>query len=758
MPTTILFAADPTARLWMNGNVVLARVMRFVSPQITVEEVDLAEYLKEGTNIAVVLHHWWGVPTFQRSRGGAPGIAIQSDFLSTDGSWRWRNADEFLAHPHQTLGGNAQRIRFPVVMDARRHDPRLHDGCSDDGKWSEAVAVNSPAWSRPVLKETAALERERVFPVKVEAIGTVTPPPIAGAPHPETPMSWLAKHSRYEPNDKRARRTPGSVATLLPGSDGYVTLDFGKPLHGYLRFEVTDAPEGAVLDFTYGEIRYDLCAEKPVLLADGSFDPEMIVGTPFGDRVILGKGSQTIEIPEERTWRWLMVTWRHATAPIEIGSFSIMTSQHPAPGLGSFEASPPEIPKLVELCLDHAKVTMSDTYVDTPGREDAQWLEDIQYRAQISAQWFGDTALRQVTLRHTVEQQVPSGRFRIFPPEDYGEEGLQSLDWGIVWIGMLYDDWMWTGETSRVSRYFPNLVSFLEVAHSQTNDEGLLVDPTCMTDIRCALRANLNDGEIESIPNSWYYGFLNNATDLAHAIGETTQAEKWKSRASRVREGFSRFLSQAGEKKNLVAEVWSPTDGVKGFGQASSSSAAFHGILKPEMARLVLESAFLSKNGSPPLGVRRWNNPTYAYRALRTLSDHGMGETAGAHFLERYRSYLPDGPLPEYFLPGAGQPHDPTGSHGWAAVPLVWLHDTVLGVRISSPGGGKLTWNPVNVGWSEVYGKTMTPRGVCTVRADWKRQRFSLELPPGCIADITLPAKNRSGTQTWRDVRGEFQF
>ena len=758
MPTTILFAADPTARLWMNGNVVLARVMRFVSPQITVEEVDLAGYLKEGMNTAVVLHHWWGVPTFQRSRGGAPGIAIQSSFLRTDGSWRWRNADEFLAHPHQTLGGNAQRIRFPVVMDARRHDTGLYDGHSDNGKWSEAVAVNSPAWSRPVLKESVALERERVFPVKVEAIGTVTPPPIAGAPHPETPMSWLAKHSRYEPNDERARRTPSSVATLLPGSDGYVTLDFGKPLHGYLRFEVTDAPEGAVLDFTYGEIRYDLCAEKPVLLADGSFDPELIVGTPFGDRVILGKGSQTIEIPEERTWRWLMVTWRHATAPIEIGSFSIMTSQHPAPELGSFEASPPEIPKLIELCLDHAKVAMSDTYVDTPGREDAQWLEDIQYRAQISAQWFGDTALRQVTLRHTVEQQVPSGRFRIFPPEDYGEAGMQSLDWGIVWIGMLYDDWMWTGETSRVSRYFPNLVSFLEVAHSQTNDEGLLVDPTCMTDIRCALRANLNDGEIESIPNSWYYGFLNNATDLAHAIGETTQAEEWKSRASRVRQGFSRFLSQAGETKNLVAEVWSPTDGVKGFGQASCSSATFHGILKPEMARLVLESAFLSKNGSPPPGVRRWNNPTYAYRALRTLSDHGMGETAGAHFLERYRPYLPDGPLPEYFLPGAGQPHDPTGSHGWAAVPLVWLHDTVLGVRIASPGGGKLTWSPVNVGWSEVYGKTMTPRGVCTVRADWKRQRFSLELPPGCSADINLPEKNRFGAQTWRDVRGEFQF
>ena len=750
MPTTILFAADPTARLWINGNVVLPRVMRFVSPQITVEEVDLAEYLEEGMNTAVVLHHWWGVPTFQRSRGGAPGIAIQSDFLRTDGSWRWRNADEFLAHPHQTLGANTQRIRFPVVMDARHHDPGLHDGHSDDGKWSEAVAVNSPAWSRPVLKETAALEREKVFPVKVEAVGTATPPPIADAPHPEAPMSWLVKHAQYEKDEKRASVTRNSLVSLLPGPDGYVTLDFGKPLHGYLRLEITDAPEGAVLDFTYGEIRHDLCAEKPVLLEDGSFDPELIVGTPFGDRVTLREGAQTIEIPEERTWRWLMVTWRHATAPIGIGSISIMTSQHPAPGLGSFEASPQEIPKLVELCLDHAKVTMSDAYVDTPGREDAQWLEDIQYRAQLSAQWFGDTALRQVTLRHTVEQQVSSGRFRVFPPEDYGEQGLQTLDWGIVWIGMLYDDWMWTGDTGRVCRYFPNLVSFLELAHSQTNHEGLLADRTCMTDIRCALRANLNDGELESIPNSLYYGFLNNATALAHAIGENAQAEEWQARAARVRQGFRRFLSIAGPTKGLVGEVWSPIDGVKGFGQAASLSAVFYGALEPATGRRVLESAFHANDGSPPPGVGRWNNPTYAYRALRALSDHGMGKIAGAHFLERYSPYLPDGPLPEYFILGSGQPEDPTGSHGWAAVPLVWLHDTVLGIRLANPGGSQLIWSPVNVGWQKVSGTTMTPYGPCEVEIDWATHHFVLNAPEDCTVDARLPAEAKSTIRNHR--------
>jgi hypothetical protein len=130
--TKILFSADPTARLWVNGRVVLTRVMRFVSPQITTEEIDLAEYLHQGGNSIVVLHHWWGVRTFQRSRGGAAGIAIHGDFLKTDSTWLWRNADEFLNHSHQTIGGNAQRIRFPVIMDARLMDP-------DQAKWIKAV-------------------------------------------------------------------------------------------------------------------------------------------------------------------------------------------------------------------------------------------------------------------------------------------------------------------------------------------------------------------------------------------------------------------------------------------------------------------------------------------------------------------------------------------------------------------------------------------------------------------------------------------
>ena len=314
--TKLRFAADPTARLWINGAVVAARVMRFASPQITVEELDVAPFLRADRNVAVLLHHWWGVPTFQRSAGGEPGVAIASSFLRTDARWKWHAADEFLAHPHQIIGANTKRVRFPVVLDTRRELVDLHRPDFQEKGWRAAAAKSSAAWSIPTLKETPPLEYVEITAKKNFAAGFVKRPDPRKAPIPVVPMSWQAKNGKFTKNAKAFSAPSGwlknkeGVAELRGGRDGYVNLDFGKPLHGYVRVEIEDAPAGATLDFLYGELRTNPFNNEPVLLPSGWIEPEFIVGAPFGDRVILRGGPQTVEIPEERTWRWLLMIWR----------------------------------------------------------------------------------------------------------------------------------------------------------------------------------------------------------------------------------------------------------------------------------------------------------------------------------------------------------------------------------------------------------------------------------------------------------------
>jgi hypothetical protein len=125
---------------------------------------------------------------------------------------------------------------------------------------------------------------------------------------------------------------------------------------------------------------------------------------------------QHIELPDERTARWLTLhVYFVAAGTLRLDSLGFISSQDPADVRGSFRASDPRIALIVQLTLEHALVSMSDTYVDTPGREDGQWLENARLRAQLAAQWFGDIRLRQLFLawsRRANSPTEPSTRSR----------------------------------------------------------------------------------------------------------------------------------------------------------------------------------------------------------------------------------------------------------------------------------------------------------------------------------------------------------
>jgi hypothetical protein len=82
------------------------------------------------------------------------------------------------------------------------------------------------------------------------------------------------------------------------------------------------------------------------------------------------------------------------------------------------------------------------------------------------------------------------------------------------------------------------------------------------------------------------------------------------------------------------------------------------------------------------------------------------------------------GPLPEYWIsradrelvPGeanTAQPINATGSHGWGAVPLLWLHESLLGVTFSGRRSTAVFITPVSAGLPYVQGTTVTPGGLC---------------------------------------------
>ena len=769
-------AADSNARVWVNGAVVRRKMARYHEEHITAEVIDAAPYLKAGKNVIVVLHHNWGdIVTFQRTGNEHAGLYVNSRWLKSDTSWRCITAPQFIAHDKQVVGVNGHsRIRYPQIVDGRKtlagdaHDPGF-----DDRAWSRAVAVADGPW--PAVPEDVETPAQREYPVRpmaVLAAGEVA----RVEPLSDDPFSMAAgiRAAKYDPSRAATREAgrllEGRPATVvgLTGTSHYMTFDFGRPVHGYPFLELGDAPEGTLIDFGYCEIPFALYDGEIHVDLNGWIDPEGVVGKGYGDRYFTRKGTQNVEFPDERTARWMTIHIHSVSdGPIVIEDVGIVKSQYPIKMIGSFECGNERISQIVKLALIHAEVTMTDSYIDTPGREDGQWIEDARLRALLSASWFGDTKLRELMIRTHAQGQGKDGDLHPFAPSNFPAYPA-AYDWSVQWVAALYDDYMWTGRTKLIERYWRNLCRYWENALSHVDEDGLWRTKRVLADIRVGLHCE-DDSQSSGIVTPWMIERLRWSVEMAEAVGEKEQADAWRSASDKMADAFRKYhiVPAEGIVPAHVGERADPDDPslLRGYSQAGQTVAITSGLMTGKEAAANLNYAFAEPDGSPSPGVTRWNNPTYCYRALRGLSDTGFTDRAVAHLIERYAPYLPGhprnpvpvqlqgpygGPLPEYWVsredlrlePGqinTAQPEDETGSHGWGAVPLVWLHDSLLGVTIAEPGGAKIRIAPDAGGLPYVAGHTLTPKGVVWVYWDPQRWLLEVRIPDGVTAELVMP-------------------
>lgn len=768
---TVLFAADSNAHLWINGHLLRRKVTRYHEDKITAEVVDASGALRPGRNVIVVLHHNWGpIITFQRSANQHAGLWIGSAWVETGASWKARTAPEYLAHDEQIIGANKShdhRIRYPVIEDGRKALPGdIHSPSYDDAGWPAAVEVTDGPWpAAPAPVETPGQKEYPVEPAAVVAAGVLAP---AESPR-EDPLSVAAgiRTAGYTPREDVRRGWP--VVRGRAGESRYITFDFHQPVHGYPFLELADATEAVTIDFGYGELAYSQYSGRRFVSGNGWLNPEAVVGAGYADRYITRAGAQKLELPDERTARWLTLHFHFATdGQVRVARAGIVRSQYPVEEVGTFECGNPLVEQIVRLCRIHAQVTMSDGYVDTPGREDGQWIEDARVRGLIGSRWFGDERLRRVMLRIHAESTRGDGGFHAFPPSNYPAYPA-SYDWAVQWTAMLYDDYFWSGRTDLVERYWSVLAAFWQNTLSHVDEQGIWRSRRVLADIRVGVHPS-SDRHSSGIATPFLIERLRWSARMARATGHTAEALQWEQAADRMAQAFRRYhwIAAAGGVPAHAADCLDPEQpsAARGFSQAAQVNAVLAGLISAAEARAVLDFVFSTPDGSPPPGVARWNNPTFFRRSLTALSDHGFAGRAVSHMIERYAPYLPGnprnrvdtrlqgpygGPLPEYWISredlklnegeiNTAQPDDETGSHGWGASPLLWLHESLLGVRIMEPGGGRLRIAPETGGLPFVSGTTRTPRGL--VRVGWypAQGRLAVRIPAGVTALLVVPS------------------
>jgi hypothetical protein len=771
----LYFAADSNAQIWLNGHCLRRKVTRYREESITAETIHAGPYLKLGNNVILVLHHNWGpITCFMRTGNLHAGLWLGSAWMGSDASWKWSLADAYLAHERQILckHGTTPRIRFPVVCDARRFCPGVFGDDFDDSGWQHAYIVKEGPWPEiPLELETPGQREYPVEPLRVLNAGYAQ----SSVCESVEDIADCIKNATLHPDAVQAKNWQaflgGSVETVEVSCEAgeciYVTFDFERPLHGYPCLQFADASAGVVIDFAYAEVARTLYAGESQVREDGWIDPTGIVGLYYADRYITRQGSQCMELPDERTARWLSLRFHFKQkASVTVNQVAIIKSQYPIERFGSFDSGNELVNRIVNLCVTHAEVTMSDAYVDTPGREDGQWIEDTRLRAILAASWFNATRLRRLCIRTFSEGEDGNGNFHPFYPSNYPYPA-GAIDWSVQWLGMLYDEYMWSADADWLRPYLSQMQRFWQWVKRHTNEEGLLVTNQLFADIR--MLPAPAPGTSSGVVTAFLLERLQQSIALVESLSESVIVDDWCALYTHLKSGFMRFhrIEATDSQPTHIGTIYDPESDAyeRGFGQAAQINAVCANLLDEAEVGALLDYVFTAPDGSPPEGVVRWNNPTFAYSALRALSNAGRAERAVRHLLERYSPYLPGhprnpvapilqgssgGPLPEYWVSredisateGAINPHQPgdeTGSHGWGAVILQWLHDSLLGVRVMEPGGTRIAIAPEAGGLPYVNGHTMTPKGGVYVYWDPQQWLLKINLPANVVGELKLP-------------------
>jgi len=432
-------AAESAAQVFLNGHEVGRTSANSYPGQHYYEEFDCLSALRSGQNELAILARYIGIPS-SASIPKDPGLLCEITLagqqeeksVGSDASWKCQVMDAWLGRQRRSEWLNLDQVE---ILDLRR----LPEGFPFPKDLSQFEEPEAARW--PGVR-FAGLE-PRSFPKTVSAgdahltlirAGSVIDR-SADHPIPALAMSEETIEAQDFTWDGASGfsippQAPGHAFSILVGFDNYWS---GRPEL------VLSGPEGAIVDIAWHE-----------KLADGRFDVrDTRVYT--ADRFICAQGENRI-VPEEwKTGRFLQLTFRQVSAPIQVKSLQFHREEYPLHQRLAFQSSDDRLNRIFEISLHAVRRCMHDNIMDCPWRERRQWIGDVQRISLINHFAFGDTTLVRAVLRQHAHLQDSTGRMWVCVPI-WEEFPTQSMEW----LRAVLEYTEYTGDQTLLQEIFDN--------------------------------------------------------------------------------------------------------------------------------------------------------------------------------------------------------------------------------------------------------------------------------------------------------------
>lgn len=484
-------AAESKYYLWMNEELAVfdGASKRGATPYDGFyEQIDLADYLKQGENTLVILVSYNGRGGNSSVDPGKAGLLFEMQAgdvtVVSDSSFK---ADRLRAYRNQGLLGadwpnysqSSMLAEWNVYYDARESVGDYTASDFDDSAWEGATVV-------------------------AEA---------GGQPFNDTYLSVIPLMKFDEEYTFLESEYIGQKLT----QDTIITIDLPENMQFSPYFELTAESSG--LRFTY---------YTNTLTSQGI--------DSFRDDYVTAGGAQTYESLPWRSGSQLII---EAPAGITFTKIGYRRSGYDSERSGSFVTENEDVNTLWEKAVNTLLICMRDTYMDCPERERSPYIGD-------AANQIGETfysldenswAMTKKTILNIIGWTKTDNCIPLRSPSlATNENPVQTLNF----LVSVYEYLLYTGDEDTVRLFYPVAVNYLKLW--DLNDDGSIVyrDGTFMW-------VDWGDGaDAEVLQNCWYYYALSSTQKLAKALGISSDEAFFTERIQKVAAGFAKFKKQGG--------------------------------------------------------------------------------------------------------------------------------------------------------------------------------------------------------------------
>lgn len=665
--------ADTRYILFVNGAMVGTGPCRSDPRWQYYDRIDISEHLHTGLNCIAVLVLFQGYGTGQ-SISRIPALCADikitgggwSMSLSTGSEWRCRL---LRAHDPDSPRINGCKGRIEV-FDNRRYDP----------DWINAD-YNDTGWNKCHLRELASSPFWNICrrPIPLPGRRTISAHSVISEGRTACTDDWDMPHLHFRIMNELSEAVLSPVKKAFPfrfdGSDkslNCIIADFGGIYVGTAAIDAVGS-EGDIIDIVYAEELFD---GKPRF--DGiSYRPI--------SRFILKQGENRLPVFfAYEAFRYIALIVRQK-AELTINSVSVLTREYPFEAKAAFSCDNTEMNRLWDISTHTLEICLQDGYLDSPSREQQQWMGDGRYQAIMNYYYSGDSKMAEKLLLQIAQSQDHEGMTASRYPD--GNHNLPPIpSYCLQWLCAFSDYYRFTGKNRLILTLYPNILNGIRWFSAFEGDEGLLFDIPYWN--YCDMGENLSGeqgdfyrGGCNAFLNMLYAEAMESVILCARIAGDDEAEKFFTGKRTRLVAGIRKVLWNP--KKRAYADSF--VNGVISDSVSESVNAlAVIGFEHGKRGQEILKSVFCPESRIGEVTEVSVYSMILLSRALKVLGQEALSVRL---FLERYRNMLESGTDTVwehwwlYREDSRGRKYEfSSACHAWGSSAIVLVAENILGI------------------------------------------------------------------------------